>query len=213
MTSLLTKLKPKRRWLQVSLRTVLVLVTALCVALSMWLVPAERRRRVVAAIGELGGDVRYMEPDQTETKSFPIAFLQRSLPRDYFDQVALADLTGTQVTDARLADLKVLTGLRGLRLGSTDVTDVGLAPLHRLTSLRFLDLSGTPVTDAGLAHVRELKELEALWLAGTDVTDTGVASLRELTSLRELWLSHTQVTDAGMATLRQALPNCRVTGP
>ena len=52
MASLLAKLKPKRRWMQVSLRTVHALVTLLCVALSMWIVPAERQRRAVAAIQE-----------------------------------------------------------------------------------------------------------------------------------------------------------------
>ena len=41
MASLLTRLKAKRRWMQLSLRTVLVLVTLLCVALSVWVVPAE----------------------------------------------------------------------------------------------------------------------------------------------------------------------------
>jgi hypothetical protein len=49
MASPPTKPKSKRRWAQVSLRTVLVLVTLLCVALSLWVVPAERQRRAVAA--------------------------------------------------------------------------------------------------------------------------------------------------------------------
>ena len=41
MASLITKLTLKRRWVQVSLRSVLMLVTLLCVALSMRVVPAE----------------------------------------------------------------------------------------------------------------------------------------------------------------------------
>jgi hypothetical protein len=40
----------KRRWMQFSLRTGFIIVTMLCVALSMWVVAAERQRRAVAAI-------------------------------------------------------------------------------------------------------------------------------------------------------------------
>ena len=50
----------RRRWLQFSIRTLLVLVTLLCVALSLWIVPAERQRRAVEAIEKLGGIVFYV---------------------------------------------------------------------------------------------------------------------------------------------------------
>ena len=39
MTDTLPKTKPKRRWLQFSMRTVLVIVTLLCVALGLWIAP------------------------------------------------------------------------------------------------------------------------------------------------------------------------------
>ena len=55
----------------------------------------------------------------------------------------------TGVTDAGLAHLQHLTGLRELYLQETQVTDAGLAHLQRLTGLRVLYLHNTRVTDAG----------------------------------------------------------------
>ena len=130
IASLLAKLKPKRRWMQVSLRTVLVLVTLLCVALSMWGVPAERQRRAVAAVQELDGSVFYVEADPA-SEMFPVTFLRRWLPPDYCDEINYVDLSRTEVTDAGLAHLQGLTSLQVLYLDSTQVTDAGLAELRK----------------------------------------------------------------------------------
>lgn len=81
-----TKPKPKRRWIQVSLRTVLALVTLLCVVLSVCVVPAERQRRAVAAIEALGGIVTYMEK-HAASESYPVTNLRHWLPPVYFDEV------------------------------------------------------------------------------------------------------------------------------
>lgn len=64
-------------------------------------------------------------------------------------------LCGTQVTDAGLAHLQVLTELRELDLGHTQVTDAGLAHLQGLRGLRKLDLVYAKITDAGLAQLRQ----------------------------------------------------------
>lgn len=187
VTTPLTKLKPNRRWLQFSMRTVLVLVTLLCMALAVWVVPAERQRRAVAAIGKLGGVVDYKKPAASET--FPVALLRRWLPPDYFGEVESLYLSNTGVTDAELTHLERLPGLRYLNLYYSGVTDAGLVHLERLTRLERLSLTNAQVTDAGLAH------------------------LHGLTSLRWLYLNNTRVTDEGLARLRRALPNCRIEGP
>lgn len=79
MPNQITKAKPKRRWLQFSIRTVLVLVTLLCVALSLWVVPAERQRRAVAAIEALDGTV-YFGDKQAASEPFTVGFLRRWPP-------------------------------------------------------------------------------------------------------------------------------------
>src|SRR5215469_1671698 len=125
MANLLTTPKPKRRWMQVSLRTVLVLVTLLCVALSVWVMPAERQRRAMAAIEKLGGNVGYVKPAASEM--FPVTYLRHGLPPVYFNEIGFVGLDHTQVTDAGLAHLQGLTGLQSLGLTNTQVTDAGLA--------------------------------------------------------------------------------------
>ena len=187
MGRLLTTLTPTRRWMQLSLRTVLVLVTLFCVALSLWVVPAERQRWTVAAIEALGGRVRYADR-QAARGMFVEAFSRRWLPQAYLDEVDVVDLDATQVTDA------------------------GLARLQGLTNLRWLHLDHTQVTNAGLAHLQRLTSLESLSLRNTQVTDAGLVRLQGLTGLKVLYLDYTQVTDAGAARLRQALPGCRIHG-
>ena len=104
----------KRRWMQVSLRTVLVAVSLLCVILSVWVVPAERQRRTVAAIMDLDGSVEYAQAGQSASESFPMTFLRRWLPPDYLDHVTYVSLSSTAVTDAQRLHLQTLTGLEML---------------------------------------------------------------------------------------------------
>lgn len=229
--------KPKCRWMQFSLRTGFIVVTGLCMALSLWVVPAERQRRAVKKVYALGGHAMYVRRNRTPNEGFLMRFLGRWLPPDYFDDVEHADLRNTRVTDAGLAHMKGLKGLQSLDLYGSQATDAGLAGLQGLTSLQMLVLSGTQVTDAGLAHLqglthlrllaldhtpvadaglvhlRGLTALQELRLTGSPVTDAGLVHLQWLTGLRTLGLNRTQVTDAGVAQLRQALPKCKIIGP
>lgn len=201
----------KRRWLQFSLRSGFIMVTLLCVALSLWVVPAERQRRRVAAIEAMGGAVDYVPflalvegsgvSDPRASEAFPVTLLRRWLPPDYFDEVLTVLLTNTRLTDAGLDHVRGLTSLQTLGLGNTQDTDAGLARL-RLTGLQQLFLGGSQVTDAGLAQLQGLTGLQDLSLGGTQVTDAGLVYLQGLTSLQGLGLNDTQVTDAGLAHLQ-----------
>lgn len=232
----------KRRWMQFSLRTGFIIITLLCVALSLWAVPAERQRRAVAAIEAVGGGFRY-NPWFIGPEPFPKRALRGWLPRDYFDRLkalrlssgpfaaskAITDddlanvralrhleelfIVGTEVTDAGLAHLAPLTRLKKLGLANTKITDIGLSQVQGRMNLRELWLTNTNVTDAGLLHLHGLTHLETLGLGGTRITDAGLPHLLGLTRLRSLWLDGTHVTDAGGARLRQALPKCQITGP
>ena len=207
----LTKFKPKWQWMQVSLRTMLVAVTLLCVILSVWVVPAERQRRTVAAIEAMGGAVDYVPflthvqgsgvPDPRASEAFPITFLRRWLPPDYFDEILIVLLPDTRLTDTELDHLRGLTSLQSLFLSNTQNTDVALARL-RLTGLQQLNLGRSQVTDAGVAQLQGMTGLQDLYLGYTQVTDTGLVYLQGLTNLQGLGLNDTQVTDAGLVHLR-----------
>ena len=122
IAKLVALIKPKRRWAQFSLATLLVVVALLCVGLRLVVVPAENQRRAVVAIQALGGRVDYARIDQA-TEAFPRRFLRRWLLGDYFDAVRDVHLTRAQDTDAGLAHLRDLTGLQELHVDGTQVTD------------------------------------------------------------------------------------------
>ena len=98
--------KPKRRLMRFSLRTGLLLVTLLCAALSLRVMPGERQRRAVAAIEALGGKVFYEKRSQASSESFIVTFLNRFLPPAYFYDVNNVHLANTHVTDAGLAQFR-----------------------------------------------------------------------------------------------------------
>lgn len=224
--------KPRGRWLQVSLRTLLILVTLLGVGLGWFVHCGERQRRAVEALKEVGGEISYDTPGAAPAeKSFD---LSGWFPRDYLDDVDRVDLSESKFTDAEMVHLRGLTGLQSIHLNGTLVTDAGLAHLkglHRLkhltldgiqvtddglahvqglTQLEWLSLDATQVTDAGLAYIQDLRRLVWLDLDGTQVTDTGLPQLQGQTSLKELGLRGTQVTDAGVAKLQSVLPKCEI---
>src|ERR1700744_5790634 len=117
---------------QSSLRLMLAVLTALCIALSLWLVPVERQRRAVKAIEAGGGRVRYVWRSPQTSKSF----LRRWLPQDYVDDVeeVLLDRR-TRVTHDAVAQLEALPKLRYLWLADSRITDSGLLHLQGLTKL------------------------------------------------------------------------------
>ena len=112
------------------------------------------------------------------------------------------NLAGAAVTDAQLAHVARLGGLRHLDLSDSRVTDLGLHELLlELVELEELDLSGTRVTDAGLATVSRLTLLRVLTLVGLHVTDDGLAALADLPRLTILNLRSTRVRGPGLVHL------------
>jgi hypothetical protein len=198
---LMPRVQPMRSWIQFSLRTILVLVTVLCVSLGAWIVPAERQRRVTATIDGLGGRVEYAAFDGSSREAFLQRLLRRWVPRHYFDEVRAADFSSCELSDSGLVSIKWLRGLQRLNLGDTHITDAGLAHVGGLTSLRHLNLVGTRVSDDGLSHLQDLNQLQELVLIGTQVSDAGLSHLHDLTNLREIHLDNTEITDAGLRHL------------
>ena len=200
--------KPRRRWRQISLRTLLLLITLFGVGLGWFVNRGERQRRAVAALKEIGGIILYYDSRLPSARKF--LELSRWLPRDYFDDVGAVILSDRNVTDADMVHLKVFTRLQRLELNDTQVTDGGLAHIEELNQIRSLFLADTQVTDAGLAQIQEMNRLRWLTLDRTQVSDAGLPQLKGLTCLRVLTLYEAQVTDAGAAMLQSRLPNCRI---
>lgn len=174
--------RPKRRWFQYSLRTLLVFMVLVAIGLSWFAVgmpQAREQRSIVAAIRRLNGSVRFGESSAPR-------WLQQRLGRDFFERVDSVDFHGSPQAIDGLQLLEKLTQLRWLNLGGTPVTDEDLKHLEGLTQLRMLSLSGPRITDAGLEHLKRLTDLGWLGLSDTQVTDAGLDHLKGLTGLCEL---------------------------
>jgi hypothetical protein len=113
----------------------------------------------------------------------------------------VVELSGTNVTDDGLKNIRNLENVHVLALDGSLVSDAGMAHLRGLETLEILDLSDTAVTDAGLAHLNGLAGLRVVYLTGVRITNAGLAQLKEMKNLETLNLARTQVTDAGLIHL------------
>ncbi len=138
--------KPRRRWLQFSLRTLLLLVGAMGLALLAWrayLAPYLRQCETIEVIEKLGGTCQTVEAP---------AWL-RFLGGD-FQNILHVDLAGCDEPDAYLDHVGDLPVLELLIVGGPAFTDEHAQRLHGLTTLQGLILDSTSVTDEGLAAAR-----------------------------------------------------------
>ncbi|WP_428305213.1 hypothetical protein [Lacipirellula sp.] len=208
--------RPSRRWLKVSLRSLLLAITAVSVVLAWYAHGTRQRRAAIAAIEAAGGKVR-MAPGSS-------SWIDDWFASDFRGQVNSVNLTEANVTDELLAHLAVLSELRELDLSSTAIDDDGLkkiahlplrelwlqstrvtdasaSTLSQITNLDFLQLNATGLTDAFLHDLAALPHLQNLGLRGAPVTDHGLEFLSRHPHLEELDLYNTAVTDAGVKTL------------
>src|SRR5262245_13172819 len=192
----------RRRWFQISLRTLFLLMLLISVALG-WLATVKERgrqqRQAAQAIQNLGGHVFYYEPSTVFQKS---KWLNDWLGTDALVSPKGVNAANTTINDESSANLKGMTKLRNIWLPRTHIRDAGLANLAGMTELTQLQLSSTSVSSAGLVHLKPLKRLDTLHLDSTQVDDAGLVHLSGLTNLNYLELNKTQVSDAGLVHLR-----------
>ncbi len=117
-------LRPKRRWFQYTLRTLLLLMTACAVWMGRYVHRARLQKRSVAAIREYGGWVRY------------------DFQFNYFTDEGMRHASRAP----RLEELWVC----GREVRENPITDEGLAHLQKLQRLKELGIQHTQVTAEGI---------------------------------------------------------------
>ncbi len=219
----------KRRLLQYSLRTFLILLTTMCLWLGSKTERVRTQRRIVRLVKEMGGeavfDYEYSDDPAAPPNPPPgPAPLRMFLGNDYFAElvsVRLEKVTDVDVgqvgeattlrhlsisggiTDKAMDTICRLTNLESLRLDAGRVTGGGLAKLSELPHLRSLAISNMPISAEGARQVGRLTGLERLSLANTRLTSKLVRHLGHLDKLSTLDLSRTLVGDEGLEDLSQ----------
>ena len=198
--------KPRRRWLQFGLRTLLLATTIFGIWLGFYMQRVRRQEDAVRAIREFGGWVHY---DFQEIPTQPFDFDARAkspvpewllswLGEDFFSDVVDVNL--------------VYTNDSGERENNLNVTNEALPHLTALPKLRQLGLKATQATDDDLRIVGGLKTLKRFYFwDAKNITDRGVFHLSGLTRLEEIHLSFSQIGDEGLRVLAQ-LPKMQFIG-
>jgi hypothetical protein len=183
-----------------SLKTLLLIVTMLCVVPGGWIAYKRQRaanqRGAVEALDKLGVRFGYVDDSKRPW------YLPEVLDDRRFDTVTSIDCTNSHVKDKDLVHLEQLPGITELDLQNRSVTDAGLRHLRRLRNLRELRLDQTLVTDQGLRQLQDLSQLRSLSLVDTAITDQGIKNIEQLSELEDLDLIGTQITPAGFSRLQ-----------
>ena len=145
-TALSTHSPPRaRRFLALSLRSLMVLVLVFGAGLGWWARSARLQRQAVLAIKRAGGFVsydyefRYGVDTSTGKPRVPKWLLDR-VGVDYFYSVT--DVSAVGVSDADAARLKDLPRLERLTIATPKISDRGIASIARIRSLRSLTIMG-----------------------------------------------------------------------
>ena len=152
---------------------------------------AERQRKAVKAIREVGGHVWY--DYQLDDSGRPAA---------KHEPPALAwlrELTGEDL----LSDVHNV-------FVPTPVTDSCIEDLRVLTEIECLIIYGTHVTGAELRRLKGLRDLDKLVLFHTKIRDEGYENLKGLTQLKCLSVEGSYVTYDDIRELQEALPICKI---
>jgi internalin A len=186
------KKRPRRSYLRLSLRGLIVLVLGIGGWLGWMVHRARVQRNAVAALQKIDGTVQY-DWERKDGRSFPNG--KPWGPRWLVDRIGI-DYFG-YVTQVRL-------------VATHQLSDAELIHISHLSRLEELDLHRSPVTDARLTHLEGLADLQSLRLFHTGVSDGGLVHLRGLARLRNLSIENTKVTDTGVRELQRALPKLTI---
>jgi internalin A len=221
-------MKSWRRRLRFSVGALLLVMTALALALGLVARRKQLEQDAIAAVTAVEGLVHYEDSASWTRTLFGETFTRRRLTIDLaanlgrrngsdapkatnevlarlrgLPAVEVLELSHNPITDAQLAYLKPLRQLKTLYLFRSNVVGDGLVHIVGLRRLRSLHLGETPVSDAATEHLGRMTQLSSLRLDGTQISDIGVARLTGLTRLEALSLERTNVTDASVEALSQ----------
>jgi hypothetical protein len=214
--------EPNRRWLQFSLRSLLLFVLMVSIACSWFAVrlrKAEKQKAAVAAFEKAGGFVRYDfdpgDPSDPFYRSrrldldppYP-AWLVKQLGIDFF-----ADATGAVYFPWELTvmncsgpppplppnfDFDILTRLPRLQALTVFIRDSGdFEKIARLVQIGHLNIIANGYGDENLAHLRALVRLRSISLFGFTI-QSGLQHLAALLQLSEMRLSACRFASSDM---------------
>jgi hypothetical protein len=209
-----------------SLRTLVLVMTALTLWIGYASYRANRQRGAVEALQAQGAQVRYAHEYKFDAKHGPVPrgevknasppgpdWLRGIVGEHYFirplvlwhikDPAPLASLSGVeeiyglQLDDREAPHLRRLSRLKVLLLNKmSTVSDFGF--LEDLPALVHFSANYVAFDDEDAVHLKSLPQLGWLQLGGSRISDAGLAELRHVPRLQFLVLNGTSITDEGV---------------
>jgi hypothetical protein len=204
--------KPKRRWHQYSLRTLMIFVTLFAFACSWFAVKMQQAKiqhKEVEELTKLGllpfYDYNFDSTGKYINNAHPSTpvWLQNLLGVDFFNNVSqIQGAENTNITDMNLIHIEGLTKLKNIYLSDSKITSVGLSHFKGLLQLETLEIRYVNICDADLIYLKSLINLKKLVLGSPQITDVGLVHLEGLTQLEilEFWVC--PITDEGLIHLK-----------
>lgn len=202
--------KPKLRWYQYSLRSLLIFVTLFAFACS-WLAvkkrQAKRQKEAVEIIQMVGGNVWYdyqeTAPRTVSTAGKPREpdWLLKILTEDFFHKPVNITFFGTPKDEGWSKAVNDLPSLKTLLLSGRNISDKTLENLAMLPNLEELHANSSSVSDEGLKNLEKFPKLRWLTIHYTKVTDSGLIHVKSLKHLEWLILTGDNISDAAIPDL------------
>ncbi len=147
--------KPKRRWLQFSLRTSLLILLIAGIVFGVVANHAHNRKAAIAAIRANGGTIDF---GSESTPSWHEQLLRQFFgPETYQPVYAINMLTGGRI-----------------QIVKKKLPDGFLAQLSALSETKFLGLENTEISDSDWHNLSNFRKVRVLYLGHSNISDDGV---------------------------------------
>ncbi|MGV3608994.1 MAG: hypothetical protein ACO1RA_21495 [Planctomycetaceae bacterium] len=194
--------KPRRRWFQFSLRSLLIVMLLLSVGFGLYL-PARRRSleqwRAVNVLSENSSNGLRFIVDREKPDTW-----QKRLGIDLPDFTETQVRSGSELGDEMMLNhLLKLPQLESILISRSEFDDSDLRALSNLPKLKSFGVGSDSVTGEGMTHFVGQEKLQHLYLRGSNLSDRGlevVARLQGLSSLE--WYGKNRTSDGGLSHLR-----------
>jgi hypothetical protein len=203
----LSRSAPRRRWFRISLRTMLLLLTLLCIWLGVKVNQARRQKEAIAALRSIHQNVVLYHqqrdggyPDFAAEHPAP-AWLRQITGDDFFQRVRGIGGGNAAFTDEFAPHLSAFDDLTWLRIGDSPASDEVLCQIGDLSSLETVQFIKTPVGDRFMERLASARKLQHLTLDHTRVTDDGLKRLSHLQQLQSVQLINSPIENDGLRGL------------
>lgn len=187
----LPALRPLSRWRRFSLRTLLVVMTGICLVLGFLGESARRQRRLIDTVEALGGTVGYATlfdsyPKYDRSpKSLVPQWVSSMISADYYARVAAVQLP------------------RSIQLMGPGVFDNLASQLAAVPAVHQFSLSGFELGDDAYTAVASAARPKEIILYNVELNDEAAAALSNITSLCDLGLNDVRISSQAISGLRR----------